>query len=483
LRNGFRAEGEVQLQNAQIAGFLDCSGASFLNPPRGEVPGSGTALVADGVIVNGNLILSHGFRSEGAVSLQNAQIGGDLYCSGGSFLNPPRKDLSSSGMALNADSVIVKGDLLLGNAFHSEGAVSLRNAQIGGTLYCEGGTFLNPPGQNLPGSGMALQASTITVNGNAQLSDGFRAEGKVDLTIAHIAGVLVLREGNFKAATLDLRDASAKSIVDHDQVGPERGKLYLDGFVYGRIAEKPTDAETRLKWLSLQPDTPARQPYLQVAKVLKEAGDDAGARRVLVAMEDGQWELKPRRQWTDSFQRWPLRATVGYGYHPLWAFWEVVGLSALGWIIYRRGYLAGNVVPTDRDAYRSFKASGQPPGHYSSFAPLIYSVENSLPLVKLGQADRWQPDPNLQISVMQRPNLKTSLGPQKHWPWWLKWLRGSLVLCGLERDLNPEKPQPRLSRVGTSASSLRWFLWIQILLGWLLATLFVAGVTGIVRTN
>jgi hypothetical protein len=26
-----------------------------------------------------------------------------------------------------------------------------------------------------------------------------------------------------------------------------------------------------------------------------------------------------------------------------------------------------------------------------------------------------------------------------------------------------------------------WFLWFQILLGWLLATLFVAGISGVVR--
>jgi hypothetical protein len=484
LRSRFRAEGEVQLQNAEIGGFVDCSSATFVNPPRREISGSGTALVADGVIVSGNLLLNNGFHSEGAVSLQNAQIGGNLFCSGGAFLNPPIKDLSGSGMALSANSVIVKGNLLLNNGFHSEGAVSLQNAQIGGNLFCSGGTFLNPSTKDVSSSGTALQASTIMVKGNAQLADGFRAEGRVDLTVTRIGGDLVLRKGVFKAATLDLRDASAKSILDDDQVWPEGGKLYLDGFVYGRISEGPTDAETRLKWLHLQPERPfARQPYLQLAKVLREAGDDAGARRVLVAMEDRQWEVKEDHQWTDPFLRWPLRATVGYGYHPLWAFWEVVGLSALGWIIYRRGYLAGNVVPTDRDAYQSFKADGQPPAHYNAFAPLIYSLENSLPLVKLGQADHWQPDPKLQISVLRQRHLATSLGRQIPWPRWLKWLRRSLVLCGLEGDLNPEKSPSYLSHVGTSPRALRWFLWIQILLGWLLATLFLAGVTGIVRTD
>ena len=34
-----------------------------------------------------------------------------------------------------------------------------------------------------------------------------------------------------------------------------------------------------------------------------------------------------------------------------------------------------------------------------------------------------------------------------------------------------------------SPSALRWFRWILIGLGWLLATFFVAGVSGIIKTN
>jgi len=57
----------------------------------------------------------------------------------------------------------------------------------------------------------------------------------------------------------------------------------------------------------------------------------------------------------------PLKVTVGYGYRPLWAFWEVLVFSALGWIVYRRSYLAGSMVPTDKDANQSFKSDGQSP--------------------------------------------------------------------------------------------------------------------------
>jgi hypothetical protein len=483
LSKDFRAEGEVRLGGAQIHGFLDCSGGAFINPPRAELSGSGMALDAERVSVNGNLLLSSGLHAEGQVRLKGAQIGESLDCSGSTFINPVIKDVSDAGEALDADSVTVSGSLFLSDNFRSEGEVRVAGAQIGGDFECRGGTFINPSRDDHAGSGTALFASGIAVKGNLALSEGFRAEGKVELTVSRTAGDVVFRKGKFKAATLDLRDASASSILDGDQVWPERGKLYLDGFVYGRIGEGPRDIETRLKWLDLQPTTPfARQPYLQLAKVLREAGDDDGARRVLIAMEDRQWETAGGHR-IDSFKRWPLRVTVGYGYRPLWAFWEVLGLSALGWIIYRRSYLCGNIVPTDKDAYESFKLDGQPPAHYGTFAPLVYSVENSLPIVKLGQVDKWQPQPNSKPQASAQGTRATRLGHERAWPPYLSWLHRLLILSGLQAEVKQTGPPSRFSRWGTSPRFVRWFLWIQILLGWLLATLFVAGITGIVRTD
>ena len=487
LSKGFRAEGEVRLASAQIRGILDCSGGAFVNPPKVELSGSGTALDAERISVNGNLLLSAGLRAEGEVRLKGAQIGESLDCSGGTFINPPINGVSDAvaGTALSADGVTVNGNLFLAKdssspkIFRSEGEVRVAGAQIGGNFDCSGGTFLNPARKELSGSGTALFAVNVNVKGNMALSEGFRAEGKVELTVSRTAGDLVFRKGIFKAATLDLRDASASSILDDDQVWPERGKLYLDGFVYGRIGEGPRDAETRLKWLDLQPSKPfARQPYLQLAKVQRDAGDDDGARRVLIAMEDRQ-RTAEGRHWIGSLER----VTVGYGYRPLWAFWEVVGLSALGWIIYRRSYLGGNMVPTDKDAYEAFKLHGQPPAHYGTFAPLVYSVENSLPLVKLGQADKWQPRPNSEHGASPPGTRVARLVHRRAWPPQLSWFHQLLILSGLRMDEKQTGPPSRFSYWGTSPRIVRWFLWIQILLGWLLATLFVAGVTGIVRTD
>jgi hypothetical protein len=132
---------------------------------------------------------------------------------------------------------------------------------------------------------------------------------------------------------------------------------------------------------------------------------------------------------------WILKRSIGYGYRPGRAIWLIILLSGLGWMIYRSSYHAGTMVPTDKDAYNEFrdpKTLGRVPPQYPSFSAPIYSLENSLPLVKLGQGDKWQPGP----------------GPN-----------------------------------GSLPNFVLWFLRAQIMLGWLLATLFVAGVTGIVHRD
>jgi len=182
----------------------------------------------------------------------------------------------------------------------------------------------------------------------------------------------------------------------------------------------------------------------------------------------------------DLVLRGPFKATIGYGYRPLMAFWEVMGLSALGWIVYRRSYLAGGVVPSDKDAYQEFKSTSQPPNYHKRFSPLIYSLENSLPLVTLGQAEKWQPDPS-RATRPESTAVKPTLGLPARWPRWVHWLQRFLVFVGLRAPEQADSPRSRASRWGTSPRFLRWFLWAQILLGWLLATLFLAGISGIIK--
>ena len=413
LRDGFSAEGEVRLPGGMIGGNLECNQGVFKNA-------GGVALNADRVSVQGNAILSGGFIAEGEVDCAGAQIGNNLSCDGGVFRN-------GSERALNADGINVKGFAFFRAGFRAEGEVNLLSAQIGDNLECDGGVFKNAAGR-------ALNADRMNVQGNAMFRSGFRAEGEVRLVNAMVKGTLAWSGVNHpERVTLNLRNGSAGAIQDDKASWPSEGKLDLDGFVYGHIANDLTDTRSRLKWLMLQqPFTP--KPYRQLAKVMSDAGFDRGERRVLFEMEDRIW----REEGTVASKlfRWPLSLVVGYGYYPLRALMGLAIMVILGWGVYAGARAAGMMVPKDPQAYAYFKQNRQAPGFYEPLVPLVFSLENSLPLVKLGQTDYWRPDP----------------APEHAGGGWM-----------------------------SSTGLLFGFLRLQILLGWILATLFIAGVTGIVQ--
>jgi len=464
LGEGFSAEGEVRLLGAQIGGNLECTGGTFRNA-------GGKALAADRANVAGSIFLREGFSAEGEVRLLGAQIGGNLDCIGGTFKNPPQEGIEGSGKAFNADGANVTGSVFLRQGFTAEGEVRLLGAQIGGQLACTGGTFKNPKGK-------ALNADGANVTGGVFLRDGFSAEGEVRLPGAQIGGNLECTGGGFteltaqtatvqgalfwrnvkdaKGAKLDLRKASVGAIADDEASWPERGKLFLDGFVYQHIAEGPTDAAMRLKWLARQqPST--LQPYRQLAKVLRETGDARGAREVLYEMEHRRRKQRDRNRWA---RLWGLvlKITIGYGHKSHWALGWLGLLTFAGFLPYGLGYASGAITPSDKDAYSVFEATGQPPSHFPRFDAFVFSMEHSFPLVNLGQKDKWQPNP--QASGRE---------PLREWS-------SFETLRDIEfRDVRPFRlPWPGV---------LRFFLWFQIIFGWALAALFVAGFTGIVRAE
>jgi hypothetical protein len=136
-----------------------------------------------------------------------------------------------------------------------------------------------------------------------------------------------------------------------------------------------------------------------------------------------------------------MQMAVGYGFYPERCLTWLLLLTVLGATFFAFGYSTGSIVPTDKDAYNLFKATGTLPQHYEAFHPIIFSIENSFPFVKFGQADKWQPDPGLQA--------------------------------------------PKNSRRARffSPTSMRLVRWAQVFLGWLLATLGVSAVTGIIRSS
>lgn len=463
LRDGFHSESGVQLTGASVDGPLDCSGGIFEN----NVPGP--ALVADGVVVTGPVFLRAGFRASGEVRFPHARISVDLDCSQGMFKSAAPPDAKQFNSALDLEGVVVGGSVFLKNGFRADGLVLLHGAQIEFNLDCAGGRFVNPSRQVVQGVGTSLNFDASVVKSSAMLQDGFHAVGLVSLIGTQIGGNLACRDANFATGlvaeratvkgtlfwrrisnpsmvSLNLIGASAGSVSDEAASWPPRGNLQLHGFQYQRFsASSPRSVKDRLDWLArLKPFTP--QPYRQLANVLEDEDDHAGARQVLYNMAD----LRNQENQSKWARGWGfiLKCGVGYGYYPRRALGCLLVLAAFGFGLYYCGYYAGSMVPTEKDAYTFLRCNNRPPNYYEPFHASIFSLENSFPLVKLGQVDHWKPDPNQDESAR-------------------------LAVRGLRFSIRTLV----LTRV------LRVFGWAQILLGWLFATMGVAAVTGLARKD
>ena len=457
LRDDFSCASEVHLLGAQIGGDLDCSNGKFSDYEK--------AISGDRVCVDGSVYLNRGFHAIGEVRFSNAQIRGDFACTGGSFVG--RHDANTDERhALTIDGANIVGDVYLNERFTADGKISMVGVHIKGSLNCGGANVGNASSGTKSELPIVLIADGARVEGCVFFTERFRSSGEVVFTGAHIEqnfhcidckfdGALCL-EGTFigggfhwleieepERTTLVLYNSSASRMLDDPESWPAKGNLRIDGFVYGRISQGPHDAAGRLEWLA-RTDLFSPQPYRQFADVLRREGDDRSARQVLFEMERHRTTTE-NQKWYSEVWSWILRTTVGYGFFPARSLWWLGLVIVAGWVFFWGGYRAGMVVPTDKDSYSSFKSMGTVSGNHVRFHPLIYSADNALPLVKLGQIDHWQPDPNPDIHV---------------WP--LFTAGGSTFSA-------------------SGAEILLWFRWIQILLGWFLTTMGVAAISGIVR--
>jgi hypothetical protein len=416
----------LALAGARVAGNLDLSYATVNKPLtliRCYVP-EGINLLSAHLqeitvrrsrtgAVFGNLANIHGDASFlmgdfGPLSFMNARIEGTLDLTGARILN-------TDDNAVNLVEANVGGDVLLHDGFTTDGIVYARLAKIGHDLSVHGAEFRNDA---------QFDAERATIDGTFYWVD-----------VKHTPKTV-----------LDLEDVHAGAIWDDEASWPAPGNLNLNGFVYSDIAGGPSDGPSRLRWLALQPPEYHPQPFRQLAKVLGEMGRDDGATQVRIAKELSQRRLGheslPQRAWSLMMQY-----TIGFGYLPLRALWWIAGFVVLGTILFGWGYRMRIITPTDEAAYREFVASGDAPPHYPIFNPLVYSLENFLPVVELHQDKYWRPNPRHRVSVRT-------------------------TRSGEMRD-----PSALPSRL------LRCYLWLHILAGWTITPLLFAGLSGLVRPD
>jgi hypothetical protein len=352
-----------------------------------------------GMTVRGDVRLRGGVITAIA-RFSRAQINGDLIC-GGPF-----------DRGVTADTIEVKGDILFEDDFVTHGNVDLTSARIGGNLGFYNATF----------SGAAdngVQAWRASVGG-----------------AFYWIGIKLARN-----TTLNLNDAKVGILQDDALSWPAPGNLILDGFEYGQI-EGPSDVKTRLDWLARQPRVYWPQPFLQLAKTMRAAGEEADATDVLIAREDALRRLGGLSR-AQKIWKFILKITIGYGYRPLLSLAWIVPFLIVGALLFGWGYRAGVVTPTDPEAHAEFVKSGRLPPAYQPFHSLVYSMDTFFPLVELHQEEFWLPCPeNTKSAEVSRFGWRFNLG-----------------------------------------SFLRMYLWIQILAGWIISTLLAAGLSGLIHTD
>jgi hypothetical protein len=447
MRNDFHAEGVVKLPGASIKNNLEATGGTFNNP-------TGYALFADHINVRGSVLMKpkfneqgemqHAFVAAGEVRLLGAAIGNNLDAEGATFNNP-------NGIALIADIAKIEGSVFLTGGFSAEGEVRLVNATVGGDLNATGGTFKEPNGKAV------LCADSASLRGNVFLKGGFTAAGHVRLPGAEIGGQLVVDDARLDALILEsarvagpflwrnihkesdprfpnkewkpflnLTNAKVESLLDQEASWPPKGRLFLDGFVYDRITMGPTDANTRLRWLRLQPDELGYlpQPYEQLIAVLREMGHEHQVAKVAIAKK---WDLRKRGHlgWLGWIQNWFLYLVVGYWYRPWPAFVWISLLVVLGSCVFSRAYSAGLMVPSDKDAYAVYENSKiqEVRRPYPRFHALLYSLDVILPS-DLGQKSNWR-------LIERWPDDRAYLGFELYWLFQLLVAWGLLLVAAV----------------------------------------------------
>ena len=376
-------------------------------------------IVAIGLVVSGSVIMNRGFHAEGEIDLVGAKIDGDLDLMDATILHGN----AFGGWAIVADNLKATNVWLSASwwahkGFRAEGTVSFPGAMITGDFGAYGAEFT--AGQEHE---EALNLQRATVGGRLTL-------GNVDKVPQEATQQNPL-PFEVHRGLIDLRGTRCHTFEESDW----RNEVLLDGFTY-ESTERQWEAKTRIPWLE-RDRSGATQPYYQLARYFDAIGKSADARQVRIALEKNLYSQ-------DDNPIKFLKKSIGYGYRPENALIGIVAACVIGWIVNRRSHRMGLMVPSDKDAAETLRSTGNLPPQYPRFHPLIASVEHTFPLIKLGQADKWQPDPS------PAPPFK-----------------GTVL--------------QRLGQLVALKRSLRWIIWAQILLGWLLATLFVAAVTGLIQ--
>ncbi len=335
-----------------------------------------------------------------------------------------------------------------------------------------------------------IRASSMKINGDFVINAGVR--GDADFSGCEVAGSLLLEiecdgsldlsnsishhldvEAIAPAKTLSLFNAKTERLTDHveawgmDQFdkGMKVNPIILANFAYNTLDEPfgGTDVkgvrswQNRLHWLSRQPGADRNkanpwkgaefnpQPWRQLALTLQQAGYDEAAQRITIARRTA-YRNSSNCKWLETWWLRLLDATGEYGFNPRRTF--IISLLLITFFAMIFGFVASgcsNVGCMDGERYVPL-ASGDvliakglndevPP--YPSFDPILFSIDQFVPLVDFGHSNLWAANDR-----------------------WAVVLAGTRISVGV---------------------IMKWLVFFERLLGTFLTAYIVVGLTGLVR--
>ncbi len=439
----------------------------------------GLCLNAENLNVDPRGIWLRGAKVTGILDLYGAILDRSFWFANCIFTDRPSltdakgKSLGFSGCtlpAIEADRLVLEGSLSFTGATMT-GGTRLLSAKVGGQVRCADATFANKGGEAFSADGLEvgrdLSFDGATVIGETRLL-GAKVGGDVNIIGAvftneggeafsadglEIMGRLFFR--NMRAPVIGairLNHASVDSLIADGSGWSEPGLLDLDGFRY-RTLGVYHPWTTLLGWIERQsPKGFAPQPYEQAMKVYREAGHLADAREMGIAKMEAYrkyGDLSPaERVWF-----WIAGPLIKYGYKPWRALYAALFVFVISVFFFSYAFDAGHMEPSKERVYLhdcyQFEKPAQPcagwerparwwvlaspyrlPVDYPAFNPITYSLDTIIPIVDLHQESYWLP-----------------------------------------RDTRP------------GGWVFRAWHWLHIGLGWMLTTLFVTGLTGIVKKD
>jgi len=469
----FSSIGAIRFDGAKIGGDLDMSGGLFTAAPLAAVrtvpnPEEDDWYVfrGDGLEVGGDVVFTEQCEVHGSVRLINARVGGDFVCEAARFDFPGEETLVADGISVSGTTFIDEGTVTNG-IFRFVQATLRQGFRAREAIFDLTGSYRHRFDNRL----MIAELYDLP-RGHVAL---YRGLCGIYAPRAAVTGTFLWQDIERLPATdagqydfwLYLRGSTVDAVEDHAESWSKLDRFDITGCRYATVAMPSNDFDWRLRELDGQYailnrntrignwrlacaimvgraaglDQAIRrfkpQPYIQLARVVREGGHEAAANKILVQLERNRTRYSNYKRWRQT-ARHTLDAVLRYGFARFRPIWILLGWAILSAFVFDAAYRDGAIVPSSAASPRV------------RFNALIYAIDTLVPIVDLNQKKNWVVEP------LSSKSLTAHMGGSL-------WCDRVGVLCQF-----PDR----------GASSLVFF---NTFFGWAMTTFFVAGISGLVR--